>query len=198
MNIYLKGVKDMLEENRDIIREAMQKMNEWNIYEFEETPDNVKLYRQMLEEFYIRNGNNPADPWNFNTRVKLSPEAEEELADLAASFVEDDTTDTDYFEDFFNPQRKEWRERYNINSMDDLINFLNFVNRYKNDYLIRSILSSDQIVELVTEASSKGLTEDDIYSIVYNEYSSTGNEGDDLYNQIWRSIDNYDPSKGVF
>ena len=188
----------MLEENRDIIREAMQKMNEWNIYEFEETPDNVKLYRQMLEEFYIRNGNNPADPWNFNTRVKLSTEAEEELADLAASFVEDDTTDTDYFEDFFNPQRKEWRERYNINSMDDLIKFLNFVNRYKNDYLIRSILSSGQIVELVTEGSSKGLTEDDIYSIIYNEYSSTGNEGDDLYNQIWRSIDNYDPSKGVF
>ena len=188
----------MLDENRDIINEAREKMMEWNIYEFEEMPDSVRMYQELLEEFYSRNGNNPSDPYNFNTRVKLSPEAEEELADLASSFVYDDTTDIDYFEDFFDPSKKEWRDRYDIETMDDLINFLNRVDRYKNDALISSILSSSQIVELFNEGDKRGLSEDDISKMIYLEYSMTGNEDTKLYDQIWNSINNYDTKNESF
>lgn len=188
----------MLDENRDIINEAREKMMEWNIYEFEEMPDSVRMYHELLEEFYARNGNNPSDPYNFNTRVRLTPDAEEELADLASAFLYDDTTDIDYFEDFFDPSKKDWRDRYDINTMDDLINFLNRVDRYRNDALISSILSSSQIVELYTEGDKKGLSEDDISKMIYLEYSMTGNEDTKLYDQIWNSINSYDTTNERF
>ena len=194
----MKGVKDMLEENRYVINEAREKMMEWNIYEFEEMPDSVRMYQELLEEFYSRNGNSPSDPFNFNARVKLSPDAEEELADLATAFLYDDTTDIDYFEDFFDPSKKEWRDRFDINTMDDLVNFLNRVERYRNDALISSILSSSQIVELFNEGDKRGLTENEITRIIYLEYNMTGNEDTKLYDQIWNSLNNYDTENESF
>lgn len=188
----------MLEENRDIINEAREKMMEWNVYEFEEMPDSVRIYQELLEEFYSRNGNNPSDPYNFNTRVKLTPDAEEELTDIASSFLYDDTTDIDYFEDFFDPSKKEWRDRYDINTMDDLVNFLNRVDRYRNDALISSILSSSQIVELFNEGDKRGLSESDITRMIYLEYNMTGNEDTKLYDQIWNSLNNYDTTNESF
>lgn len=183
----------MLEENRDIIKEAQEQMMEWNIYEFENLPDTVKVFKELLEEFYEEHGNHPQDPTNFSARVKLSGDAEEELAQLAEAFLNDKGTDTDIYTDLLmDPTREDWRERYNLETMEDVVSFLNTMEEYKNDALMREILSSDQIMELYSEANKKGLTDREINNIIYSEYSLSGLEDEDLYTQIWGSIKRYD------
>lgn len=181
----------MQEENREIIREAQERMKEWNVYEFEDQPQTVQIYRQLLESFYEEHGNHPQDTANFNTRVKLSPEAEDELVTLAEAFLEDKGADTDYFEDLIlDPKKRDWRERYDIKSTEDAINFLNRVERYRNDRFLREALSSDQIMELYNEGKVKGLNPEDIDKMLYDEYAFSGIVEDDLYNQIWEEIQN--------
>ena len=179
-------------ENREIINEARDRMLEWNAYEWDEQPESVKQYRDILEDFYERNGNNPADSSNFNSRVKLSTDAEEELADIATAFLNDRATDTDYYEEFFSQDRSNWRKRMGIKNMDDLVTWLDRMERYKNDALLSAILDSEQIAELHKEASKKDkkgnvvMSEEKLYETIMDNYKKTGEE--DLYNVVWNEI----------
>lgn len=173
-------------ENREIINEAREKMLEWNAYEWDEQPESVKQYRDILEDFYDRNNNNPADASNFNSRVKLSKDAEEELTDIASAFLNDRATDTDYYEEFFSRDRANWRKRMGIKNMDDLVKWLDRMERYKSDALLSAILDSEQIAELIKEADKKGMSEKKLYNTIMDKYQKTGEE--DLYNVVWNEI----------
>lgn len=179
-------------ENREIINEARDRMMEWNAYDYDEQPEAVKQYRDILEDFYDRNNNNPSDTSNFNSRVKLSRDAEEELTDIATAFLNDRATDTDYYEEFFSRERANWRKRMGIKNMDDLVNWLDRMERYKNDALLSAILDSEQIAELHKEADKKGMSEEKLYETIMDNYKKTGEE--DLYNVVWNEIKK--PKKG--
>ena len=182
-------------ENREIINEARDRMMEWNAYDYDEQPESVKQYRDILEDFYSRNGNNPSDVSNFNSRVKLSADAEEELADIATAFLNEKETDTDYYERYFdNPSNeiKMFKKRNKITNMEDLVKFLDRMERFKNDALLVTALSSEQIAELHKEADKKGMSEETLYNTIMDNYQKTGEE--DLYNVVWNEIKK--PKKG--
>lgn len=181
----------MRDENREIIKEAMERMSEWDEYDKEDMPETVLEFKELLNDFYETQGKNPKDPENFNTRVKLSEEGEELLTDIAYGFINEPDTDVDYYENLFD-NKGDWKTRYNIKTMGDMIQFLNRIKRFKNDRLLREILSSDQIIELFNEGEKKGLDETDIENWIVFEYTGGGKTGDDLYNQIWGAIDEYD------
>lgn len=176
-------------ENREIINEARDRMMEWNAYEWDEQPEAVKQYRDILEDFYNRNGNNPSDSSNFNSRVKLSSDAEEELTDIATAFLNEKETDTDYYERYFdNPSNdiKMFKKRNKITTMEDLVKFLDRMERFKNDALLVTALSSEQIADLHREADKRHVSDKDLYKMINEHYDETGE--DNLYNTVWNEI----------
>jgi hypothetical protein len=176
-------------ENREIINEARDRMMEWNAYDWDEQPEAVKQYRDILEDFYDRNNNNPSDTSNFNSRVKLSRDAEEELTDIATAFLNEKETDTDYYERYFDkptPEIKMFKTRNKITTMEDLVKFLDRMERFKNDALLVTALSSEQIAKLHREADKKHVSDKDLYKMINEHYDETGENN--LYYTVWKEI----------
>lgn len=184
----------MQEENRKIIKEAKDLMEKWRGFDDNELPDVVRETRELLRDFYDTQGKNPKEDDQFNTRLKLDEEGEELLTDIAWRFKEDEYSDFSFYHKFYDTN-SDFRDRYNIHDVNDWIEFINKINRFKDDRFLREILSSDQIIELYSEGTNKGLSMDEIDRIIYIEYSGSGNTFNDLYNQIWSAIQSYDERK---
>ena len=176
--------------NLELLRDANERLLDWE--GMENVPNDIKMYRDMLQDFYSDIGKNPKNPEGFSTHVKLTRAQQSELAQIAEMVTSNWTTDLQQYEWFLeDPSRQRVREEYNITSLDDAINFLDDMQRRRDERWIAEALSSSQMKELYDEARDKGMSTADLEEITYAEYS-TGASGDELYDQIWESIQSYD------
>lgn len=176
--------------NLELLRDANERLLDWE--GMENVPNDIKMYRDMLQDFYKDIGKNVKNPEGFSTRVKLTRSQQSELAQIAEMVTSNWTTDLQQYEWFLeDPSRQRVREEYGITTIDDAINFLDDMQRRRDERWIAEALSSSQMKELYDEARDKGMSTADLEEITYAEYS-TGASGDELYDQIWESIQSYD------
>lgn len=176
---------------RETLRDANAKMAEWE--DMDVVPESVEMFRQMLNDFYDDAGKNVKNPDAFSTRVQLTEDQEEELMDIAVGFLNENRASLDTYEDFLeDSDRAKTRERNDIHSLEDAIDFLDKMNDYQNDAFLSNVLSSDELLELYTEGRNQGFEDKEIRDMIYLEYSGSGKEGESLYNQIWEAIQDYD------
>lgn len=176
--------------NLELLRDANERLLDWE--GMENVPNDIKMYRDMLQDFYSDIGKNVRNPEGFSTRVQLTRSQQSELAQIAEMVTSNWTTDLQQYEWFLeDPSRQRVREEYNITTIDDAIKFLDDMQRRRDERWIAEALSSSQMKELYDEARDKGMTTADLEEITYAEYS-TGASGDELYDQIWESIQSYD------
>lgn len=166
-----------------IVKEAKEQMMEWDLVDA--VPTEVEQFNEMINDFYNRIGKSPMDPYNFTTRLKLTPSQEEELADLAQSFINNSYTDVQSYEFFLvDEKRALLRERYNITTVEDAVNFINTANKIAEDK-INFLLDSQQIRTLITEATNVHMSYEELSDMIYDKYIETkGKAGDDLYEFI--------------
>lgn len=176
--------------NLELLRDANERLLDWE--GMKNVPNDIKMYRDMLRDFYADIGKNPKNPEGFSTRVKLTRSQQSELAQIAEMVTSNWTTDLQQYEWFLeDPSRQRVREEYGITTIDDAITFLDDMQRRRDARWIAEALSSSQMKELYDEARDKGMSTADLEEITYVEYS-TGASGDELYDQIWESIQSYD------
>ena len=109
--------------NLELLRDANERLLDWE--GMENVPNDIKMYRDMLQDFYEDIGKNPKNPEGFSTHVKLTRAQQSELAQIAEMVTSNWTTDLQQYEWFLeDPSRQRVREEYNITSLDDAINFL--------------------------------------------------------------------------
>ena len=169
------------------LKDANERLLEWE--GMENVPNDVKMYRDMLSNFYDSIGKKVAHPELFSTRVNLTRKQQETLNDISFQVLNKWTTDYSQYEDFLvDETRSDVRDRYDIKTMDDAINFLDEMETSRNEAWLADLLSSDQIKELYDEARDKGLTAETTNEIIYAEYSGSGKDSDWLYDQIWNAI----------
>ena len=146
-------------------------------------------------------------PELFSTRVNLTRKQQETLNDISFQVLNKWTTDFSQYENFLvDEERSDVRDRYDIKTLDDAINFLDEMETSRNEAWLANLLSSDQIKELYDEARNKGLTAEEANDIIYIEYSGSGKKDSDwLYDQIWcaiqeRSVEgnNEDDEEGIW
>jgi hypothetical protein len=155
----------------------------------ENVPNDVKMYRDMLADFYKSIGKKVAHPELFSTRVNLTRKQQEVLNDISFQVLNKWTTDFSQYEDFLvDETRSDVRDRYDIKTLDDAINFLDDMETSRTEAWLADLLSSDQIKELYDEARDKGLTAEEANEIIYIEYSGGTEDSDWLYDQIWNAI----------
>lgn len=176
--------------NLELLRDANERLLDWE--GMENVPNDIKMYRDMLQDFYSDIGKNVRNPEGFSTRVQLTRSQQSELAQIAEMVTSNWTTDLQQYEWFLeDPSRQRVREEYDITTIDDAIKFLDDMQRRRDERWIAEALSSSQMKELYDEARDKGMSTADLEEITYAEYS-TGASGDELYDQIWESIQSYD------
>lgn len=169
------------------LRDANERLMDWQ--GMENVPNDVKMYREMLADFYKSIGKKVAHPELFSTRVQLTRKQQETLNDISFQVLNKWTTDFSQYEDFLvDETRSDVRDRYDIKTLDDAINFLDEMETSRNEAWLADLLSSDQIKELYDEARDKGLTAEEANEIIYIEYSGSGKDKDWLYDQIWNAI----------
>lgn len=176
--------------NLELLRDANERLLDWE--GMENVPNDIKMYRDMLQDFYSDIGKNVKNPEGFSTRVQLTRAQQSELAQIAEMVTSNWTTDLQQYEWFLeDPSRQRVREEYGITTIEDAITFLDDMQRRRDERWIAEALSSSQMKELYDEARDKGMNTADLEEITYAEYS-TGASGDELYDQIWESIQSYD------
>lgn len=169
------------------LRDANERLMDWQ--GMENVPNDVKMYRDMLADFYKSIGKKVAHPELFSTRVNLTRKQQETLNDISFQVLNKWTTDYSQYEDFLvDETRSDVRDRYDIKTMDDAINFLDEMETSRNEAWLADLLSSDQIKELYDEAKDKGLTAEEANDIIYIEYTGSGKDSDWLYDQVWNAI----------
>ena len=169
------------------LRDANERLMDWQ--GMENVPNDVKMYRAMLADFYKSIGKKVAHPELFSTRVNLTRKQQETLNDISFQVLNKWTTDYSQYENFLvDEERSDVRDRYNIKNLDDAINFLDEMETSRNEAWLADLLSSDQIKELYDEARNKGLTAEEADDIIYIEYSGSGKDSDWLYDQVWNAI----------
>jgi hypothetical protein len=169
------------------LRDANERLMDWQ--GMENVPNDVKMYRDMLADFYKSIGKKVAHPELFSTRVNLTRKQQEVLNDISFQVLNKWTTDFSQYEDFLvDETRSDVRDRYDIKTLDDAINFLDDMETSRADAWLADLLSSDQVKELYDEARDKGLTAEEANDIIYIEYSGSGKDSDWLYDQVWNAI----------
>ena len=169
------------------LKDANERLLEWE--GMENVPNDVKMYREMLSDFYNSIGKKVAHPELFSTRVNLTRKQQETLNDISFQVLNKWTTDYSQYEDFLvDESRSDVRDRYDIKNIDDAINFLDEMETSRNEAWLADLLSSDQIKELYDEARDKGLTAEEANDIIYIEYTGSGKDSDWLYDQVWNAI----------
>lgn len=169
------------------LKDANERLLDWE--GMENVPNDVKMYREMLSDFYNSIGKKVAHPELFSTRVNLTRKQQETLNDISFQVLNKWTTDYSQYEDFLvDETRSDVRDRYDIKTMDDAINFLDEMETSRNEAWLADLLSSDQIKELYNEARDKGLTAEEANDIIYIEYTGSGKDSDWLYDQVWNAI----------
>ena len=169
------------------LRDANERLLDWQ--GMENVPNDVKMYREMLSDFYNSIGKKVAHPELFSTRVNLTRKQQETLNDISFQVLNKWTTDYAQYENFLvDESRSDVRDRYDIKNIDDAINFLDEMETSRNEAWLADLLSSDQIKELYDEARDKGLTAEEANDIIYIEYTGSGKDSDWLYDQVWNAI----------
>lgn len=178
------------------LRDANERLMDWQ--GMENVPNDVKMYRDMLADFYKSIGKKVAHPELFSTRVNLTRKQQEVLNDISFQVLDKWTTDLSNYENFLvDESRSDVRDRYDIKTLDDAVTFLNDMETSRSEAWLAEILSSDQIRELYEEARDKGLTTDEANDLIYLEYSAADSEDEAwIYDQIWDSIQQYGEKYG--
>lgn len=175
-------------EYRQLMNAINKDLDEWEEYNLESNETN--MYMTMLDDFYSKIGKNPKRRNRFSTRLKLTPEQEEELVDMAISFGLSDKTNLDNYINMFDVDTVDlmsianydkpinidaftkMKENYPefIEDIQDYIHFFDSINLFKSDKLLTSILSSDQYVNLL-EYGRDDITETDVYDLIKKFYN---------------------------
>ena len=173
------------------LRDANERLMDWQ--GMENVPNDEKMYRDMLADFYKSIGKKVAHPELFSTRVNLTRKQQEVLNDISFQVLDKWTTDLSNYENFLvDESRSDVRDRYDVKTLSDAVTFLNDMETSRTEAWLAEILSSDQIRELYEEARDKGLSTDEANDMIYLEYSATDSKDSAwIYDQIWDAIDQY-------
>lgn len=187
MSILQKG-ENVKMENKAFFKEMNEVLAEW---QGKAKPSEIKQVESDLKRFYKSIGKNPKDNDIFNTRLKLTPEQEEEMLDIALGLY-NNAEELEYYEDIY----RDYKKRFGFKGIEDAVEFIERMKAFKSDALLKEIISSEQYIELVKAGQSKGMSVEDINEILYIEYSGSGATFDNLYNQVLGAIDEYDEKQG--
>lgn len=178
-------------EYKQLFRQLNETLDDWE--ELGVKPNEVRQAEHMLEMFHDWSGKNPKNKDRFSTRLKLTDDQQEELEQIAQSFVNMDIfADEQYEENFL----KAWETaknnpNNNFKNIEDYKNWVDAKDRFEQERLLASVMNYYEYEMIKRKYSRKykqEINEDDLKKLILNVYKSTGKEKEDLYEFVYKNI----------
>ena len=180
----------MKRENVNYARTLNRRLKGWDDEGIES--NQVKLTRQMLEDFYTKHDLEVGNEDKFATNLDLTPEQEKEYEMIMDQFGDSSGSSVNEMKRVYQEQADMYRDRYDIESFDEFIEFTDNMKNALSDGLIKDVISSEQIAELYTVASNRQMGADAVDKLISETYQRSGRTFDRLYNDVMGAINNYD------
>jgi len=191
-SFYFRGCKMAFsKEYKALMKELNKTLDDWESLGVK--PNEVRQAEHMLELFYEWSGKNPKHTDRFSTRLKLTNDQQEELEQIAQSFVNMDIfADEQYEENFL----KAWETaknnpNNNFKNIEEYKNWVDAKDRFEQERLLASVMSYYEYEMIKRKYSRKykqEINENDLKELIINIYNSTGMEKEDLYEFIYKNI----------
>ena len=179
----------MNQTNKNYARTLNRYLKQWDNAGV--SSDLVDETRANLEMFYDKYGIETDDNF-FNPNMELSESAETEFEMIMDSFGDKAGSSINEMKRQYESVSEEFKERFGVESFEDYIEFTDNMKNAMSNANIKDIISSEQIAELYSVASSKNMSANDVDYMMMLEYQSSGKTYEKLYNQILGAIESYD------
>lgn len=158
-------------------------------------PQEIRKYREKIADIYqennIRGQFAKNDIFPRGAAIdKLNPGIRDELRSIAEGMM-----DSDYvynlhdYENYLDILKDKKFEKWDVNTVNDVIDRLDFLKNTMDSEVIKNILSSDQLMDLYDTAKNNNISEDDLLREIIEQYDATGYMGDTLHESIYQAIE---------
>jgi hypothetical protein len=165
------------------------------------TSNDLELAKELLSDFYEDIGKTPKDMERASEHIKLNRGDKEEYnkildfiiyndeIDLSRRTLKNEIIKTKWKQGNFDAFEKIKDEYEYIEDEQDYINFIDRMNKTKNNRVLSILMDSDQFAEAYSTGSSKGLKETKINKYIMKEYNKDGKTFDSLFEHIIEIIE---------
>lgn len=158
-------------------------------------PQEIRKYRERIADIYQENNikgqfaKNDIFPRGAAID-KLNPGIRDELRAIAEGMMDNDYVyNLHDYENYMDILKDKKFEKWDVNSVNDVIDRLDFLKNTMDSEVVKNILSSDQLMDLYDTAKNNNISEDDLLSQIVEQYEATGYMGDTLHESIYQAIE---------
>ena len=154
-----------------------------------------KMYQDLIRMFNQKHG--ISDENTFNPNRYYTKEQRKEMQELIEGIYKEPKTDTRYWKKFYkevqegeDKRLKGIQDQFDFKTEQELISFIDNMERFKQAALMQTVLSSDQYEQLHLKASRAGFK--DLDKRLAEIYTKTGATKENLYNLMYDVIKKYE------
>lgn len=158
-------------------------------------PQEIRKYRERIADIYQENNikgqfvKNDVFPRGA-ALDKLNPGIRDELLSIAEGMRDNDYVyNIDDYKAYLDILKDNKFEKWNVTTVNDVIDRLDFLKNTMDSEVIKNILSSDQLMDLYDTAKNNNISEDDLLRQIVEQYDATGYMGDTLHESIYQAIE---------
>jgi hypothetical protein len=158
-------------------------------------PQEIRKYRERIADIYqennIRGQFAKNDIFPRGAAIdKLNPGIRDELRSIAEGMMDNDYVyNLHDYENYLDILKDKKFEKWDVTSVNDVIDRLDFLKNTMDSEVIKNILSSDQLMDLYDTAKNNNISEDDLLRQIVEQYDATGYMGDTLHESIYQAIE---------
>lgn len=165
------------------------------------TSNDLELAKDLLSDFYDMIGKDVKDSERASEQIHLKRSEKEEYNKILDFIIYNDEVDlskrtlkNQQIRESWNEVQKQIYETNKaqfdyISDEQSFIDFVDRMNKTKNNRLLASIMDSHQFTELYSAGKSRGFKETEINKMIISEYNKNGATYDSLYDNIISMIE---------
>lgn len=158
-------------------------------------PQEIRKYRERIADIYqdnnVRGQFAKNDIFPRGAAIdKLNPGIKDELLSIAEGMRDNDYVyNLNDYQNYLDILKDKKFEKWDVNTVNDVIDRLDFLKNTMDSEVVKNILSSDQLMDLYDTAKNNNISEDDLLSQIVEQYEATGYMGDTLHESIYQAIE---------
>ena len=158
-------------------------------------PQEIRKYRERIADIYqennVRGQFAKNDIFPRGAAIdKLNPGIKDELLSIAEGMRDNDYVyNLNDYQNYLDILKDKKFEKWDVNTVNDVIDRLDFLKNTMDSEVVKNILSSDQLMDLYDTAKNNDITEEDLLSTIVEQYDATGYMGYKLHESIYQAIE---------
>ena len=157
-------------------------------------PQEIRKYRERIADIYqennIRGQFAKNDIFPRGAAIdKLNPGIRDELRSIAEGMMDNNYVyNLHDYENYLDILKDKKFEKWNVTTVNDVIERLDYLKNSVDDEVIKNILSSDQLLDLYDVAHVNGISDEELFEIITDKFKESEKKGDTLHKLIYKSI----------